>query len=94
MAEYALGHEKASQQALDEAIAKDAQDSASSIAEVFAWQGEKDKAFEWLERAYSQREGGLSDIRTDPLLKSLRADPRFNALLHKMKLPLRDDVAD
>jgi TolB-like protein/Tfp pilus assembly protein PilF len=87
MAEYALGDAKASQQALDEAIAKDAQDSASNIAEVFAWRGEKDKAFEWLERAYSQREGGLSDIRTDLLLKSLRADLRFNALLHKMKLP-------
>jgi hypothetical protein len=87
MAQYTLGHAKASQQALDGAIANDAQDSASSIAEVFAWRGEKDKAFEWLERAYSQKEGGLSDIRTDLLLKSLRADPRFTALLHKMKLP-------
>jgi hypothetical protein len=47
----------------------------------------KDRAFEWLERAYSQRDGGLSDIKTDALLKPVRADPRFNALLHKMQLP-------
>jgi TolB-like protein/cytochrome c-type biogenesis protein CcmH/NrfG len=87
MAEYALGHAEASQQALEELIAKHAQDSASAIAEVFAWRGERDKAFEWLERAYKQRDGGLSEIKTDPLLKSLRADPRFNALLHKLKLP-------
>jgi TolB-like protein len=87
MAEYTLGHAKASQQALDELIAKHAQDSASSIAEVFAWRGEKDKAFEWLERAYKQKDGGLSEIKTDQLLKSLRADPRYKVLLRKMKLP-------
>jgi serine/threonine-protein kinase len=76
-----------SQQALDELIAKDAQYAAYQIAEVFAWRGEKDQAFEWLERAYRQRDGGLSSIKGDPLLKSLRADPRFNALLRKLKLP-------
>ncbi len=87
MAEHTLGHAKASQQALDELIAKDAQDVAYQIADVFAWRGEKDQAFAWLERAYRQRDGGLSSIKGDPLLKSLRADPRFNALLRKLKLP-------
>ena len=67
--------------------AKHAQDSAYQIAQVFAWRGEKDNAFEWLERAYKQQDAGLSEIKGDPLLKSLRADPRFNALLRKLKLP-------
>lgn len=44
---------------------------------------------ESLERAYKQRDGGLSSIKADPLLKSLRGDPRFNALLRKMNLPER-----
>ena len=44
-------------------------------------------AFEWLERAYWQRDGGLAEIKADPTLKSLRTDPRFNALLRKLKLP-------
>jgi len=87
MAEHTLGHAKASQQALDELIAKDAQDAAYQIADVFAWRGEKDKAFAWLERGYQQRDGGLSAIKTDPLLNSLRTDPRYKALLRKLKLP-------
>jgi hypothetical protein len=43
----------ASAQALDELTTKGAQDSAYEIAEVHAWRGGKDKAFEWLERAYN-----------------------------------------
>jgi hypothetical protein len=87
MAEHTLGHAKESQQALDELMSKDARDAAYEIAEVFAWRGEKDRAFEWLERAYKQRDNQLPDIKYDPWMKSLRADPRFKALLRKMKLP-------
>jgi TolB-like protein/Flp pilus assembly protein TadD len=87
MAEYALGHAEESQHALDELMAKHAEDSAYQIAEVFAWRGEHDKAFEWLERAYRQRDGGLSQIKADPALVSLHPDRRFTALLGKMKLP-------
>jgi TolB-like protein/Flp pilus assembly protein TadD len=87
MAEHTLGHARESQQAQDELIAKEARDAAYQIAEIFAWRGERDRAFEWLARAYSQKDGGLSLIKGDPLLKSLRSDPRFNALLRKLKLP-------
>lgn len=91
MTEHTLGDKRGSQQALDELMAKRAKEDADEIAEVYAWRGEKDRAFEWLERAYRQRDGGLSTIKTDPTLASLRADPRFDALLRKMKLPVRDD---
>jgi TolB-like protein/Flp pilus assembly protein TadD len=87
MVEHTLGHAKGSQQALDEVIANYAQSAAYQIAEVYAWRGEKDKAFEWLERAYQEQDGGLSRVKGDALLKSLRNDPRFNALLRKMNLP-------
>ena len=87
MAEYTLGHVKESQHALDEVIAKHAQDLACEIAEVYAWRGEKDNAFAWLERAFQQRDGGLSDIKADLLLASLRDDARFGAMLRKMQLP-------
>jgi tetratricopeptide (TPR) repeat protein len=87
MAEHTLGQEKESQQALDELVAKHAQEAAYQIAEVFAWRGGKDRAFEWLERAYQQRDGGLSSMEVDPLLDSSRGDPRFKALLRKMNLP-------
>jgi tetratricopeptide (TPR) repeat protein len=87
MAEHTLGHAKESQRALDELIAKYAHDSAYQIADVYAWRGEADKAFEWLERAYVQRDGGLSAIKTDPVLKSLWPDPRFAAIVKKLGLP-------
>ena len=67
---------------------KDQNDSAFQIAEIYAYRGETDKAFEWLERAYKQRDGGLPEMKGDPLLLSLERDPRYIAFLKKMKLPL------
>ncbi len=87
MAEHTLGHARESQQALERLIAQHATGAAFQIAEAYAWRGEKDKAFDWLERAYRQRDGGLSDIKTDPPLANLRDDPRYNAFLRKMNLP-------
>ncbi len=87
MAEHTLGHAKESQRALDELIAKYAHDSAYQVADVYAWRGEADKAFEWLERAYVQHDGALSAIKADPLLKSLWTDARFAAMLKKVGLP-------
>ncbi len=63
------------------------QSAAYQIAEAYAWQGDKDKAFEWLERAYRQQDGGLTAIKYDPLLDNLRSDPRYHALLRKLNLP-------
>jgi len=88
MAEHTLVHSKESQQALEELIAKHGKEAAYQIAEVFAWRGEKTEAFEWLERAYQQRDGGLSDVKVDVLLAGLHGDPRFEALLRKMNLPV------
>jgi hypothetical protein len=39
-------------------------------------------------RAYTQRNGGLVDIKVDPLLRSLHGGPRYAAFLEKMRLPL------
>jgi TolB-like protein/Flp pilus assembly protein TadD len=87
MAEHSLGHPMESQRALDELIAKHASDGAYQVAEALAWRGEKEKAFEWLERAYQQRDGGLSEVKVDLLLDRLHGDPRFKALLKKMNFP-------
>ena len=86
MAEHSLGHAAASEAALQQLIQKYAQTLAYQIAEVYAWRGERDLAFEWLERAYRQHDGGIVYIRHDHLLASLRDDPRYRALLRKLKL--------
>ena len=85
LAEHTLGHARQSQQALDELIAGRA-DWAFQIAEVRAWRGDKDQAFQWLERACAQHDGGQSDLKFDPLLAGLRGDKRFAALVSKMGL--------
>jgi TolB-like protein/Flp pilus assembly protein TadD len=84
---HALGREQDSNAALAELIAKHDTDAAYQIAEVYAFRGESGKAFEWLERAYKQRDSGLADIKVDPLMKSLRQDPRYAEMLKQMRLP-------
>ncbi len=86
MAEHTRGDDKASRQALEKLIATGAGDAAYQIVEVYAWRGEKDKAFEWLDRAYRQQDGGLAGIKNDLRLASLRSDPRYVAMLQKLNL--------
>jgi TolB-like protein/DNA-binding winged helix-turn-helix (wHTH) protein/Tfp pilus assembly protein PilF len=87
IAYYALGREKESDAALSEFIAKYQAGGAYQIAEVYAFRNQSDKAFEWLDRAYAQRDGGLIATKVEPLLKSLHKDPRFAAFLKKLNLP-------
>jgi tetratricopeptide (TPR) repeat protein len=57
-------------------------------ATVYAGLGEKDKAFEWLEKAYDDRSlaNGMFSIKVDPIFDPLHSDPRFAALLRRMNL--------
>jgi serine/threonine-protein kinase len=56
-------------------------------AEIYAQRGEKDKAFEALDRAWGFRDPGLAYMYSDGWMRSLRGDPRFAALLQKMNFP-------
>jgi tetratricopeptide (TPR) repeat protein len=87
LAYHALGREQDSNAALASLIEKYGSAGAFQIAQVYAYRGESDRSFEWLERAYKQRDPGLPEIKTDPLLKNLRHDPRYTELLNKMHLP-------
>jgi len=51
---------------------------------VYAGLGDKDKAFEWLEKAYQERSDALAWFRQEPESKSLRSDPRFATLMRKI----------
>jgi hypothetical protein len=62
-------------------------DCAYQIAQVYAYRGEVDQAFEWLNRARNQHDGGLMLIKTDLLLKSLRGDLRYAQMLKRLNLP-------
>jgi TolB-like protein/Tfp pilus assembly protein PilF len=88
MAAYTLGRAADSQRALDELISRFAQTLAYQIAEVYAWRGETDHAFAWLDRSYAQHDAGLATVKIDLFLGKVRADPRYAALLKTMGLPL------
>jgi adenylate cyclase len=57
------------------------------IAAVYVGLGEKDKAFEWLEKDFQTRDGKLGEIRFFPTYMPLHKDPRFKDLLKRMNLP-------
>lgn len=56
------------------------------IGVIYAGLGEKDEAFAWLEKAYAERTSWLVWLKVDPMLKSLRSDPRYADLLRRVNL--------
>ena len=54
------------------------------IANIYIGLGENDKAFEWFEKAYEERDPLMAFLKTWPEFEKLRSDPRFNELLKKM----------
>jgi TolB-like protein/Tfp pilus assembly protein PilF len=84
MAYYALGRKADSDVALAALIAKDAQDGPYNIACVHAFRGEPDRAFEWLEKAITYRDGGLVSVAVEPLFANIHNDPRWLPFLRKI----------
>jgi adenylate cyclase len=65
---------------------KEHTDGPFQAAEIFAWRGELDTAFEWLERAYKERDAGVSEMMNDPFLANLMDDDRWQLMLDKVGL--------
>jgi len=85
--QHAMGKAGASDAALQELIECCAAEGAYQVAEVYAFRGEIDNAFAWLEQAYDNRDNGMTWLLLDPLLANLHDDPRWEPLLDKMGLP-------
>ncbi len=88
MAFHSLGNKAESEAALAEFIENYQAVGAYNVAQVFAFRGDADRAFQWLEKAYVQQDGGMFLVMVDPLLKNLKLDPRHKELLKKMRLPV------
>ncbi len=81
-----LGRKRESDAALRQLEEKFAASSAYNIAQMHAYRDEVEAAFRWLERAYRQRDPGMTLVKPDPLLRNLHGDARFQEMLVKMKL--------
>jgi len=84
MAYHSLGRQSDSDSALADLIAHDANEWAYNIAYVFAWRGEIDRAFQWLDRAVAYRDPGLVEVNSDPMFASIRHDPRWLPFLRRI----------
>lgn len=83
LAYFSLNRMEEFQSALDDLQTRWGQRWPGEVAQVYAWAGQQDKAFEWLEKAALKGGVNMVAIITDPLLKPLHGDPRWGALLEK-----------
>ena len=84
MAYCALGRKADADAALNALIAKYEEDWSYNIAHDYAFCGDADKAFEWLDKAVAYHDGGLSEIVTENLFDKIHSDPRWLPFLRKI----------
>ena len=84
--EHALGHRAEANTALRELMSKYADDAAFQIAGAHSSIGDTDRAFEWLESAYTHRDPGLVEVKAEMLLRNLHGDGRWRVFLEKIGL--------
>jgi len=84
MAYHALGRAADSDAALAALIAAFGKDAAYNIAYVYAFRGEADKAFEWLETELEYSGPGMAEIVSENLFDAIHSDPRWLPFLRKL----------
>lgn len=86
IAHHVAGDEIAADAALRGLIEKSGGQMSYWIGSVYAFRGDADTAFDYLQHAFRKKDQGMLNIRTDPLLGPVRNDPRYAALLEGMRL--------
>jgi TolB-like protein len=82
----ALGRKSEADAALAKLEKTKANEEGYEIARVYADRGQLDLAFKWFDRALGNHDYSMFSIKFDPLLKNVRTDPRYQALLVKLNL--------
>jgi TolB-like protein/Flp pilus assembly protein TadD len=81
-----LGREAEAQAVLQKLVNQEGEQNPVWVAEAYAWRGETDPAFEWLEKGFVQKDVGLAYLLGNTVFESLWDDPRWVELLQKLKL--------
>jgi TolB-like protein/Tfp pilus assembly protein PilF len=87
------GDRSAAEAALRMLIEKDANGYAYQIAQVYALRNDGKATFEWLDRAWSNRDPGIGYLLFDPFILRYKDDPRFAAFCRKVGLPVPGEAA-
>jgi TolB-like protein/Tfp pilus assembly protein PilF len=80
---FAIDRKAEADAALQELVERFAAGNAYQVAEVYAFRGDTDEAFLWLERALDERDPGITHAKVNPRFRSLYTDPRWLGLLSK-----------
>ena len=86
MAAFSVGQIEEARAARERLISRLPDESASQIATIFAWQGDDEQTFVWLDRAIAIRDPGLFGIQTRPGFDKFKGDPRFERVLRLMNV--------
>ena len=92
LAQQAQNDRATADAALQRLIHEDAVSGPFQIAAVYGLRKEPDKMFEWLDRAYTARDSGLTQLLVTPFILTYKNDPRFAAFCQKLKLPVPTTV--
>ncbi len=87
MALFSLNRTTESDQLLVDFISKYGQTDLANIARIYAYRGEKDKSFEWLNKAYEHPDTSLLEVLIMPDFKPMHNDPRWHEIIRRMDLP-------
>jgi serine/threonine-protein kinase len=84
LAHFANGDRGKADAALQKLIDENADDCGVQIAQVYALRKEPEKMFQWLERAWTTRDPGVTNLLFDPILRAYKEDPRFIAFAQEI----------
>jgi len=65
---------------------KHGRNASFDLAVAYTNLGDKDRAFQWLEKSYQEHSSWMAELKINPMNDPLRSDPRFQSLLKRMKL--------
>jgi tetratricopeptide (TPR) repeat protein len=83
------GRKVEAKKALDELLELNRRRYVTPVAlvQVYTSLGDKDRAFDWLEKAYQERSNFMAFLKVIPMADPLRSDPRFDDMLRRIGLP-------
>jgi hypothetical protein len=84
LSEWALGHKAESDAAVGELERKFERDAPYNIAYIYAYRGDADRTFAWLEKAIEYDDTGFHEAGRLPLFEPVRADPRWRRLMERV----------
>lgn len=83
---YLMGRETEAQTLIKELLETSADDVPGAMATVYAWRGEGDSAFEWLEKAYQHHDARPASFLGNLWWRKLTGDPRYSSFVEKIGL--------